>query len=201
MFITFEGIDGCGKTTQSSLLLKYLSNLYGKDNVVITREPGGTSFNELVRKLLLGFTGERIDAVTELLFFIAMRKENFIKVIKPNLLNDKIVICDRFIDSTVAYQGYGHGIQLSIIKFLNELVVDILPDMTFIIDIDVNKSILRAHHNGYESLDVNFYKNVRYGFQCIAKENVKRCHIIQCEDDDKNSIHNKVIELFHAKQY
>ncbi|KJV69203.1 dTMP kinase [Candidatus Neoehrlichia procyonis] len=204
MFITFEGIDGCGKTTQSCLLLQYLSNIYGKDNVVLTREPGGTPFNELVRELLLSFTDERIDVTTELLLFIAMRKENFVKVIKPSLLSGKIVICDRFIDSTVAYQCYGHGIQISLVKYLNNLVVDIFPDITFIIDMDINKSISRAYRNGYDSLNVEFYKNVRYGFQCIAQENLKRCRVVKCEDteqDDVYSIHNKIVKLFHINEH
>ncbi|WP_395877966.1 dTMP kinase [Ehrlichia muris] len=198
MFITFEGIDGSGKTTQSRLLAEYLSEMYGINNVVLTREPGGTLFNESVRDLL--FQAQGLDNLSELLFFIAMRREHFVKVIKPSLMEKKIVICDRFIDSTIAYQGYGQGIDCGLINQLNDLVVDVYPDITFIIDVDINKSFSRSCKNGYEFADLEFYYRVRDGFYNIVKKNPYRCHIITDKNntyniDSINFIHLKIIEV------
>ncbi|MEI4220315.1 MAG: dTMP kinase, partial [Candidatus Dasytiphilus stammeri] len=134
MFITFEGIDGSGKTTQSELLANYFKQIHGENNVVLTREPGGTDFAEKIRGLLLK---DNIDPISELLLLISMRHEHMKKLILPALLEGKIVICDRFIDSTIAYQGYGLGVDLSLIRDLHKLVEIKYPDITFILDIDV----------------------------------------------------------------
>ncbi len=119
MFITFEGIDGSGKTTQSELLADYFRQIYGEGNVILTREPGGTDFAEKVRKELLVCD---IDPVSELLLLISMRYEHMKKLISTALQEGKIVICDRFIDSTIAYQGYGFGVDLELIERLHTLV-------------------------------------------------------------------------------
>ncbi|WDM85247.1 dTMP kinase [Ehrlichia sp. JZT12] len=184
MFITFEGIDGSGKTTQSRLLAKYLSEIYGADNVILTREPGGTLLNESLRDLL--FQARDLNNLSELLFFVAMRREHFIKVIKPALMQKKIVICDRFIDSTTAYQGYGQGIDCNLIDQLNNLVIDVYPDFTFIIDVDINESLSRAYKNGYEFTDLQFYSRVRDGFHSVVKKNPHRCYVIT----DNSTIYN-----------
>ncbi|GAT75668.1 thymidylate kinase [Ehrlichia ruminantium] len=201
MFITFEGIDGSGKTTQSRLLTEYLSGVYGVDNVILTREPGGTFFNESVRNLL--FSTKNLDKLSELLFFIAMRREHFMKVIKPALTQQKIVICDRFIDSTIAYQGYGHGIDCKLIEELNDLVIDIYPNITFVLDSDINQSVARSNKNGYEFLDLEFYARVRDGFRDIVKKNQYRCYLITNVDATKNineisAIYLKTIKILHA---
>ncbi|AHX04605.1 dTMP kinase [Ehrlichia japonica] len=198
MFITFEGIDGSGKTTQSRLLAEYLSEIYGINNVILTREPGGTLFNESVRDLL--FQAQGLDNLSELLFFIAMRREHFAKVIKPSLIQKKIVICDRFIDSTIAYQGYGQGIDCGLISQLNDLVVDVYPDITFIIDVDVNESLSRSCKNGYEFADLEFYYRVKNSFYDIVKKNPHRCHMITDKSntyniDNIHFIHLKIIEV------
>ena len=198
MFITFEGIDGSGKTTQSLLLAKCLSEIYGVNNVMLTREPGGTLLNEKVRDLL--FQSKGLDHIAELLFFIAMRREHFIKVIKPALMEKKIIICDRFVDSTIAYQGYGQGIDCNLISQLNDLVVDIYPDITFIIDVDINKSLSRSFKNGYEFADLEFYYRVRNGFYDIVKRNPRRCHVVTDKEDiydidHINLVHLKIIKI------
>ncbi|MGN7618718.1 MAG: dTMP kinase [Ehrlichia sp.] len=198
MFITFEGIDGSGKTTQSHLLAKYLSEIYGVNNVVLTREPGGTVLNESLRDLL--FQAEDLNDLSELLFFIAMRREHFLKVIKPSLMQKKIVICDRFIDSTIAYQGYGQGIDCNLINQLNNLVVDIYPDVTFIIDTDINESLSRSYKNGYESTDLQFYYRVRNGFYNIVRKNPHRCYVVADDStiykiDNINLVHLKIIGI------
>ncbi|MGN7679051.1 MAG: dTMP kinase [Anaplasma sp.] len=197
MFITFEGVDGCGKTTQAALLAKYLSDLYGEGKVILTREPGGTSFNELVRNTLLGLEGYKLDKVTELLLFLAMRRESFVKVVSPGLLEGKTVISDRYVDSTLAYQGYGCGIDENLVVQLNALVVDVMPNITFILDIGTEKALARTRLRGCESRGVEFYDRVRDGFRTIAKRDAHRCHLVDCVDGDVYSVHRMVVELFH----
>lgn len=194
MFITFEGIDGSGKTTQSELLADYFRQIYGEGNVILTREPGGTDFAEKVRKELLVCD---IDPVSELLLLISMRYEHMKKLISTALQEGKIVICDRFIDSTIAYQGYGFGVDLELIERLHTLVGIKYPNMTFILDIDVGVGLSRAQHkNKYERMDENFFHKVRYGFQEIAKKNLFRCQIIsEIETQD----HEKISDIVIAK--
>ncbi|MDX5596307.1 MAG: dTMP kinase, partial [Wolbachia endosymbiont of Andrena labialis] len=165
MFITFEGIDGSGKTTQSKLLANHFKQIHGENNVVLTREPGGTNFAEKIRGVLLT---NNIDPISELLLLISMRREHMKKLILPALAEGKIVICDRFIDSTIAYQGYGLSVDLGLIRDLHKLVEIKCPDITFILDIDVKVGLNRAKDkNKYEEMDVNFYNKVRKGFQEI----------------------------------
>ncbi len=150
MFITFEGIDGSGKTTQSKLLANHFKQIHGENNVVSTREPGGTDFAEKIRGVLLT---NNIDPISELLLIISMRHEHMKKLILPALAEGKIVICDRFIDSTIAYQGYGFGVDLKLIEDLHRLAGVRYPDITFILDIDVKVGLSRAKDkNKYEEL-------------------------------------------------
>ncbi|OEY86772.1 dTMP kinase [Wolbachia pipientis] len=190
MFITFEGIDGSGKTTQSKLL----ADCFAYHDVVLTREPGGTYFAEKIRKILL--TSE-IDRTAELLLLLSMRQEHMEKLILPSLQAGKIVICDRFIDSTIAYQGYGLGISLELIEKLHNLINIKYPDITFILDIDVKLALQRAQNkNKYEVMDLSFYNNVRKGFQTIAAKNRHRCHIIkETEKASSSQIHNTIINM------
>ncbi|NSX83884.1 dTMP kinase, partial [Wolbachia endosymbiont of Atemnus politus] len=163
MFITFEGVDGSGKTTQSELLANHFKQIRGENRVILTREPGGTDFAEKVRKILLK---DDVDPISELLLLVSMRYEHVKKLILPALKEGKIVICDRFIDSTIAYQGYGLGVDLRLIGDLHELVKIKRPDITFILDIDVRVGLGRAKDkNKYEEMDINFYDKVRKGFQ------------------------------------
>ena len=207
MFITFEGIDGCGKTTQSSLLAKYVSDLYGEDKVILTREPGGTSLNEFLRNMVLCSGDYKMDVLTELLLFLAMRRESFVKIVERGLKKDKIVISDRCIDSTVAYQGYGYGIDLALINTLNSVVTSVVPDITFVMDVDTKKALKRANRNGYENNSVDFYERVRKGFQQVAEENKDRCRLVCCSENEKEhgdcgiySIHRKIVKLFHERE-
>ncbi|WP_447581835.1 dTMP kinase [Anaplasma marginale] len=200
MFITFEGIDGCGKTTQAALLAKYLSDLYGEHRVVLTREPGGTSLNELIRGALLGLTDYKLDGITELMLFMAMRRESFVRVVSPGLLADKIVISDRFTDSTVAYQGYGCGVNLTLVSTLNSLVANVVPDITFVIDASIELALARTSLNGFENHGPEFYDRVREGFRTIVANNPHRCHMIDCTEDsaeDVYSTHDKIVALFN----
>ena len=174
MFIVFEGIDGSGKSTQIPLLKSYLQK-NTKRNVQVTREPGGTDIAEDIRKIL--FNKNLNDHFTELFLYMAARREHFIKKIKPALDAQEIIICDRFMYSTLAYQGYGFGIDLKIIESLHEMIIpsQYLPTVTFILDVEVEHAIARAEgHKKYEStLDQSFYNRVREGFiKMSQRENV-----------------------------
>lgn len=192
MFITFEGIDGSGKTTQSELLANHFKQIHGENHVILTREPGGTDFAEKVRRVLLK---DNIDPISELLLLTSMRYEHVKKLILPALKEGKIVICDRFIDSTIAYQGYGLGVDLGLIRDLHKLVKIRRPDITFILDIDVQVGLSRAKDkNKYEEMDINFYNKVRKGFQEIALKESNRCNVItEIETKDDNQVHSEII--------
>ncbi|WCR57937.1 dTMP kinase [Wolbachia endosymbiont of Ctenocephalides felis wCfeJ] len=191
MFITFEGIDGSGKTTQSELLASHFKQIRGKNNVILTREPGGTDFAEKVRRVLLK---DNIDPISELLLLTSMRYEHVKKLILPALKEGKIVICDRFIDSTIAYQGYGLGVDLGLIGDLHKLVKIRRPDITFILDIDVQVGLSRARYkNKYEEMDINFYNKVRKGFQEIALKEPDRCNVItEVETKNDNQVYSEI---------
>ncbi|WP_264684875.1 MULTISPECIES: dTMP kinase [unclassified Wolbachia] len=199
MFITFEGIDGSGKTTQSELLANYFKQIHGENNVVLTREPGGTDFAEKIRGLLLK---DNIDPISELLLLISMRHEHMKKLILPALLEGKIVICDRFIDSTIAYQGYGLGVDLSLIRDLHKLVEIKYPDITFILDIDVQVGLSRAKDkNKYEEMSIDFYHKIRKGFQEIAIKESNRCNVITgIADKDNNKVYSEIIDVIRKKK-
>ncbi|WCR54265.1 MAG: Thymidylate kinase [Wolbachia endosymbiont of Ctenocephalides orientis wCori] len=192
MFITFEGIDGSGKTTQSRLLANYFKQIRGEDNVVLTREPGGTDFAEKIRSVLLQ---TNVDPMSELLLLVSMRYEHMKKLILPALRGGKTVICDRFIDSTIAYQGYGLGVDLELIKNLHKLAEIHYPDITFILDIDVKVGLSRAKDkNKYEEMDIKFYSKVRKGFQEIASAEPHRCFLFtQIEEQNDKQIHQKIV--------
>ena len=143
IFITFEGLEGCGKTTQAKMLYNYL-NKKGISSV-FTKEPGGTKIGQRIRKILLDQKNEGMDYKTEMLLFLASRAENVRLVILPALGEGKIVISDRFCDSTTAYQGYGRGINLKIINYLNNLVIGkAIPDITFFLDIEPQEGLKRS---------------------------------------------------------
>ncbi|CUS97118.1 dTMP kinase [Candidatus Chrysopegis kryptomonas] len=179
MLITFEGVDLCGKTTQAEILIKRLKDL-GYD-VVFVREPGGTKISEMIRDILLDLRNLEMDSITELFLFSASRAQLVKEIILPALNSGKIVICDRFYDSTLAYQGYGRGIDIEKIKVINELASSgLVPDVTFLIDIPVDEIYRRKSKvietggvknstDRMESSGVEFYERVRRGYLEIAK--------------------------------
>lgn len=196
--ISFEGIEGSGKTTQTRLLAEYLKK---KDHdVLLTEEPGGTKIGLKVRELLLA-PQNSMDPITELLLYYASRAQHVREVIYPALLDNTIVITDRFTDSTVAYQGYARGIDLSVINSLNEIVVpDIKPFLTFILDLDVEKGLARNRRakkkDRFELETIEFHSRVRDGFLKLAEEEKERIRLIDAsgspEDVSRQII--KVIE-------
>ena len=173
-FITFEGIEGCGKSTQAKMLQQFL--LKKNYDAIITREPGGTKAAEEIRKILLAENLLKLEAKTEILLNFAARIEHVEKVIKPALALGETVISDRFFDSTFAYQGYGFGVDLKIIETIKNLAIgDFQPDITFLIDMPVEAAFKRicdrSTNNRYEKLGADFHQKIQKGFLELAKKN------------------------------
>ncbi len=176
MLITFEGIDGSGKSTQARKLFSYLKEKGYK--VSLYREPGGTSLGERIREILLK---EDMDEKSELFLFEASRAELIRTVIEPELKSSRIVILDRFTDSTLAYQGYGRGLDLSFIRKLNQFTTEsLLPDLTFLLDLDPEVAMSRIRRRTRFD-DLEFLKRVRDGFLKIAEEEPYRVVVLSAE--------------------
>lgn len=181
LFITFEGADGCGKTTQINLLKDYLEK--SGYEVILTREPGAKGLGEKVREILLNYDGVVSDRCESFLF-LADRAQNIDIIVKPAVASGKIVLCDRHIDSTVAYQGYGRGLDIERIKMLNNLATDgKKPDLTIVFDIDVATSMERVgkDKDRMENAGIDFHNRVRNGYLEIAKEEPERIKVINSE--------------------
>ena len=180
-FISFEGIDGSGKSTQIQKLAKFLK---GRDfDVVITREPGGSKGGEEIRNLLLQGNVDRWSAETEILLFTAARRDHLERIILPALEEGKIVICDRFTDSTRMYQGM-RGVNLrNLVDTLNEKVIKFDPDLTIVIDIDPEISLKRAKsrktvEERFEDFGADLQMKMRKGFLELAKEFSNRIEVV-----------------------
>jgi dTMP kinase len=181
-FITFEGGEGAGKSTQVRLLADALTGVGVP--VCATREPGGTPGGEEIRQLLVRGAASRWDATTEALLHFAARRDHLRALILPSLAAGTWVVSDRFADSTMAYQGYGHQLGRAPVEQLTELVVgDRRPDMTFILDVPIDAGLRRAagRRDGetrYEDMDMAFHERVRDGFRDIARREPGRCYIV-----------------------
>ena len=198
LLITFEGGEGSGKSTQSQIL--YDTLIEKGFEVTKTREPGGTKFAEIIREILVQGDSNKIDNISELFLFAAARTDHVQKVIKKSLKDNKIVICDRFIDSTLAYQGYAGNLDLDIVKEVNKISIgEIYPDITFIFDIDPTQGIERALEESnketrFEEKDIMYHKKIRDGYLSIARDNAQRCVVINGADDIEQ-ISKKILEL------
>jgi dTMP kinase len=191
-FITLEGGEGAGKSTQQRRLADWLRR--GGREVVETREPGGSPGAEEIRTLLVTGTAGRWDAVTEALLHFAARRDHLRQTIEPALARGSWVVCDRFADSTMAYQGYGHGLGRAPVEALYALVVGSLqPDLTLVLDLPVAEGLARAgHRNGggtqqedrYEQMDLGFHERLREGFHDIVAREPERCLLIDARDDE-----------------
>lgn len=181
-FITLEGGEGAGKSTQIGRLKSWLEGRGHR--VLTTREPGGSPGGEMIRKLLVEGPVERWDGTTEALLHFAARRDHLRSTVWPALTRGDWVISDRFADSTLAYQGYGHGIDRAIFEQLYEVAVgDFRPDLTLILDLPVEIGLQRAaarrgSETRYESLPNNFHARVHRGFLEIAAREPKRCVVI-----------------------
>tara|TARA_B100001123_G_C15157087_1_gene965925 strand:- start:543 stop:1163 length:621 start_codon:yes stop_codon:yes gene_type:complete len=198
-FISFEGIDGSGKTTQ----INWLSRWFDKKNIPYTvlREPGGAFLCEKIRELLLDSNIE-VSSRSETLLFMAARAQLIEEIIKPDMKDGKFIICDRFIDSTIAYQGYGRKLDLDVIRNMNKFSTEnITPDITFLMNIDVQSSIKRRIGSDIDRMEAagdNFLSIVREGYIKICNDNSDRCHIIDAEMDEE-SIFNNIKQILLKK--
>jgi len=200
MLFTFEGIEGSGKTTQVEILYEYLAS-QGR-SVIKTREPGGTLFGEALRKVLLQ-EDMHVFPLSELLVFMAMRSQHVEEVIMPALQDGKIVLCDRFVDATYAYQGYGRNIDLGIIETLNRLVTKgIRPNLTILLDVSAEVGLRRkaahAAMDRFEKEALSFHKEIRDAYIKLSKEDPKRFFVVDGSLEPQiiqNTIRQKVEKL------
>ena len=181
-FITFEGGEGAGKSTQITLASAMLRR-HGIDHIT-TREPGGSPGAEEIRRLLVEGEPGRWDAVTEMLLHFAARRDHVRTVIKPALTAGRWVLCDRFVDSTLAYQGYGHDLGEDPVRQVAAMTIgDCWPDLTLVLDLPVEIGLKRAStrtgvENRYERMDFAFHRRLRDGFLKIAAGEPERCHVV-----------------------
>ncbi len=182
LFITFEGIDGCGKSTQ---LLRVAEKLRAQGYVVVvTREPGGTPISEKIREILISPQNSEMCSQTELLLYLAARAQHVQQTIRPAIERGELVLCDRFQEATFAYQGYGRGLELEFLKNINEFATSgVSPDCTFIFDISVELSKLRLSRIGkgqdrLESAGDAFFGRIREGYLAAASANPEKIRLL-----------------------
>ncbi len=181
MFITFEGPEGCGKTTQIPLLAAYLRS--AGHQVLETREPGGTTIGDQIRRVLLDRTNTAMLPRTEVLLFQAARAQHIDEIILPALAAGKVVLCDRYADSTLAYQGYGYGADLKQLRTIVAYATQGLqPDLTVLLDVNVAEGLQRRSDDGdwnrLDAYQVDFYKRVRSGYHEMAAEEPGRWLVV-----------------------
>ena len=193
-FVTFEGIEGSGKSYLSQKLFKRLKKK--NISVILTREPGGTKVAEKIRKVILEDyfhpdSKEKFNKYTDTLLYLAARNEHIENKIRPAILKKKIIICDRFIDSTLAYQVYGKGVNKKLVDSVHKYILgDIKPDLTFILKVNITKALQRLNKrkkkNRYDKFSKNFYIKVQNAFIKIAKKNKKRYFILDNSKDSQD---------------
>ena len=191
-FITFEGIEGSGKTTQIKRIYKYLKNK--KKDVLFLREPGGVKISEKIRNILLDVVHTEMSKECETLLYMAARAQLVEEVLKPALKEGKIVLCDRFLDSTIVYQGYGRRIDIHFIKKIGEFATQgIQPDLTFIFDIEVKKGLSRITRpkDRIETRSLAYHNRVREGYLKLAKLESQRIKLIKA-DDHREIIYQRI---------
>jgi dTMP kinase len=200
-FVSFEGIEGCGKTTQIALLSEVLTQR--KIPHSVTREPGGTAVGEGIRRILLHSETIHLTAAAELLLFYASRSQNILEKIEPSLAQGEVVICDRFYHASMAYQGYGRGIPIDFIEKLTELVCGSRrPEITILLDIEPEIGLTRARARNskrsedegrFEMEDVRFYTKIRNGYLELAAREPQRIQIINA-DRAIEEVHRSILE-------
>ncbi len=200
-FIVFEGVEGCGKSYQSKKLFKFLKKK--KIPTILTREPGGTKSAEMIRNLILKdyfnkSSKDKFDKYTDTLLYLAARNEHIKNKIFPSLKKKMIVICDRFIDSTLAYQVYGKKINLNFVNNIHKLILNGLkPNLTFILKVSSKSSkkrlLKRKTKNRYDNFSQSFYSNVQKSFIKIAKG--KKNYFILDSSKNDNSLEKKILSI------
>ena len=207
-FITFEGIEGSGKSYQSKILFNKIKKI-GLP-VIRTREPGGTKSAEKIRDVILDDyfnpkSVEKFNKYTDTLLYLASRNEHVVSIIKPALLKKKIIICDRFIDSTIAYQVYGKGISKNLVDTVHKHILgNTKPDLTFILKTNISKAMDRLNKrkkkNRYDKFSKSFYSKVQKAFLKISKSNAKRYIVVDNSHDTKDTekiIFDKFIKILN----
>ncbi len=187
LFITFEGGEGCGKSVQAGALYRRLSEL--AIPAVLTHEPGVTSLGKKLGRWLKWAEGTDISPLTELLLFNASRAELVTKLIKPNLENGKVVICDRYDDSTTAYQGYGRGLNLEVVKVINSAATQGLkPELTVLLDISAEEGLARKgteRLDRFEQEDITFHHKIKEGYLKLAGDEPERWLVVDATQSKK----------------
>ena len=202
--VTFEGIDGSGKSTQVQLLEQELKRI--RVQFITFREPGGTKLSEKIREILLDKENIELSSTAESLLFAAARAQLTTEKIKLALGKGTFVICDRFIDSTIAYQGYGRGLDINDLEMINNIATDgLTPDLTFILDINPSKAVERMDTvapDRMEATGVDYFRKVREGYHQILEQNPDRCIEINAEQAPKNVFNeiNQIILKRFAKE-
>lgn len=202
--ISFEGGDGSGKTTQLKLLETYLTS-HGKA-CLCTREPGGTALGKKIRQVLLEAGEDEISSPAELFLYLADRAQHVHKVIRPALESGRLVLCDRFADSTVAYQGYGRGVDLEVLRGLNRVASQgITPDLTFLLDCPVEVGLARTaqrpgkqQEDRFEREKMEFHERVRQGFLELARAEPRRIYLLDATRPIRE-VHEEIKRIVEAK--
>jgi dTMP kinase len=181
LFITFEGSEGSGKSTQSGLLCAFLKE--EGYSVLHLREPGGTRLSEKIRALLLDHASRGMTPECEMLLYMASRAQTVIEVIRPALAKNMVVVCDRFLDSTLAYQGYGLGVDLGLIKRMGEFATGGLePDITFLMDVPIEQGLShRTSKDRIEQRSLQYHNRVRNGYLELARQELERIKLVQVQ--------------------
>jgi dTMP kinase len=191
ILVTFEGIEGSGKSTQIALAEKYLEERGYR--CLVTREPGGTPLGEEIRAFLLEKNDLRIDPLAELLLIEADRAQHVREVISPALAEGRMILCDRFTDATVAYQGYGRGMDMAFIETMNQRATNgLIPQCTIVLDCSVEKGMARAGgEDRFEREGHLFHEKVREGYLRIAQQEPQRVKVVSAEGTQE-AIHNEI---------
>jgi len=199
-FISFEGLDGSGKTTQIKLLERHLRSK--GIPVTLAREPGGTSIGDAIRQILLQSKTTGLQPISELLLYYASRRQNLHQTVLPALAAGQWVLCDRYADASMAYQGYGRGVPLQLLEALNDYVIGRhWPDLTILIDIDPDIGLSRALQRNqssrldegrFESEPVEFFTRVRRGYLTIAEQHKERVRVIN-GNQAVEAVHDQVL--------
>ncbi len=200
ILITMEGPDGAGKSTQIELLSEEFERL--DKEVLITREPGGNAISEAIRKIILNREYENMASETEMLLYAAARAQLVYEVIKPALLEGKVVICDRFVDSSAVYQGIGRGLGVDAVYEVNKHALSgITPDLTILLDLSAEEGIRRkkkqAELDRMEALDISFHRMVSEGYRELAKTDPQRIMSVDATLPVEE-IHKKIMERVTA---
>jgi len=200
-FITFEGSEGCGKSTQSRMLFDYLKKKGKK--VIYLREPGATRLSEKIRDILLDAKNDAMSPRCEMLLYMAARAQIVAQIIRPALKRGVNVICDRFLDSTIAYQGYGLGMDIGFIKKVGEFATcGIKPDLTFFLDLPVDKGLCHRKDcsDRIEKRPLSYHLKVRRGYLNLAARDKKRIKVVRVEEN-KESTQLKIRELIEKHAF